>query len=48
MLEILHIIENIGMLKIIRTAGLDVIHLNQQLTYIECIEKYYESITEGV
>ena len=48
MLDILHRIENIGMLKIIRTAGLDVIHLNQQLTFIECVERYYESITEGV
>lgn len=48
MLDILHLIENIGMLKIIRTAGLDVIHLNQQLTFMECVERYYESITEGV
>ncbi len=48
MLDILHLIENIGMIKIIRTAGLDVIHLNQQLTFIECVERYYESITEGV
>ena len=48
MLDILHLIENLGMIKIIRTAGLDVIHLNQQLTFIECVKKYYESITEGV
>ena len=48
LLDILHLIENIGMIKIIRTAGLDVIHLNQQLTFIECVEKYYKSITEGV
>ena len=48
MLDILHLIENLGMIKIIRTAGLDVIHVNQQLTFIECVQKYYESITEGV
>lgn len=48
MLDILHLIENLGMIKIIRTAGLDVIHLNQQLSFIECVKKYYESITEGV
>ena len=47
MLDILHDIENMGMIKIIRTAGLDVIHLNQQLTFIECVERYYQSITEG-
>ncbi len=48
MLDILHQIENMGMIKIIRTAGLDVIHLNQKFTFIECVEKYYKSITEGV
>ena len=47
MLDILHDIENMGMIKIIRTAGLDVIHLNQRLTFIECVERYYQSITEG-
>lgn len=47
MLDILHDIENMGMIKIIRTAGLDVIHLNQRLTFIECVEGYYQSITEG-
>ncbi len=47
MLDILHDIENIGMLKIIRTAGLDVIHLSKQMTFIECVEHYYESISEG-
>lgn len=48
MLDILHDIENLGMLKIIRTAGLDVIHISKQITFIECVEKYYESISEGV
>ena len=47
MLDILHDIENMGMIKIIRTAGLDVINLNQQLTFIECVKRYYQSITEG-
>lgn len=47
MLDILHDIENIGMLKIIRTAGLDVIHLNKRMTFIECVDHYYESISEG-
>lgn len=48
MLDILHDIENLGMLKIIRTAGLDVIHISKQMTFIECVEKYYEAISEGV
>lgn len=48
MLDILHGIENTGMLKIIRTAGLDVIHLNQKLTFLDCVKKYYETIDEGL
>ena len=48
MLDILHDIETIGMLKIIRTAGLDVIHISEKITFTECIEKYYESISKGV
>lgn len=48
MLDILHAIENTGMIKIIRTAGLDVIQLNQKLTFMDCVTKYYETIDEGL
>lgn len=48
MLDILHDIENIGQLKIIRTAGLDVIHLESLLSFDQCVEKYYETIDEGI
>lgn len=48
MLDILHEIESIGMLKIIRTAGLDVVHLNSKMTFDECVAKYYETIEEGL
>lgn len=48
MLDILHEIESIGMLKIIRTAGLDVVHLNRKMTFDECVAKYYETIEEGL
>ena len=48
MLDVLHEIENIGMLKIIRTAGLDVIHLNKQMLFGDCVKKYYETIEEGL
>jgi hypothetical protein len=45
MLEILHEVEKIGEIKIIRTAGLDVIRLkNAKRTFIECVEKYYADI----
>lgn len=46
MLEVLHEVENTGLIKIIRTAGLDVIHLNQQMTFDDCVKKYYETINE--
>ncbi|MBP3476981.1 MAG: DUF4007 family protein [Lachnospiraceae bacterium] len=48
MLDTLHEIENLGLIKIIRTAGLDVIHLNQQFGFNECVQKYYENIDEGI
>lgn len=43
LLELLHKIEKIDELKIIRTAGLDVIHINNDYNFLDCIQKYYES-----
>lgn len=44
MLDILHKVENLGAIKIIRTAGLDVIRLLRQYTFDECVNNYYQSI----
>ena len=44
MLEILHSAERTGDIKIIRTAGLDVIHLNSALTFQDCVDRYYQEI----
>lgn len=44
MLEVLHRIEKIGELKIIRTAGLDIIRLTNQRTFQECVDLYYANI----
>ena len=44
MLEILHSIEKIGKIKIIRTAGLDIITINEKFTFLECVENYYRKI----
>lgn len=46
MLDVLHEVENAGLVKIIRTAGLDVVHLNVQMTFDQCVEKYYRTIDE--
>lgn len=44
MLEVLHKIEKISELKIIRTAGLDIIRLANQRTFQECVDLYYANI----
>ncbi|WP_270377161.1 DUF4007 family protein, partial [Megamonas funiformis] len=44
LLELLHKVEKIGEIKIIRTAGLDVIRINNDRTFQECIETYYKNI----
>lgn len=44
MLEVLRKIENLGEIKIIRTAGLDVIKINNQRSFLECVEEYYNTI----
>lgn len=46
MLDLLRRIEKIGELKIIRTAGLDIVRISNNRTFQECVEKYYESIKE--
>ncbi len=44
MLDVLHNVEKIGELKIIRTAGLDVVQIINNRTFEECVEKYYQNI----
>ena len=44
MLELLYNIEKIGKIKIIRTAGLDVILINEKLSFLECVKNYYKRI----
>lgn len=44
MVELLRLAEAKGLLKIVRTAGLDVIRLSGQYTVKECLVNYYESL----
>ena len=46
MLDVLHRVEKTGELKIIRTAGLDIVRLNNQRTFQECVDMYYANIEE--
>ena len=44
MLEVLHRAERTGLLKIVRTAGLDYVKLEDGYSFIDCVKKYYEEI----
>ncbi|MGI6440323.1 MAG: DUF4007 family protein [Peptoniphilaceae bacterium] len=44
LLEILRKIEKIDEIKIIRTAGLDIVKIKNDYSFIECVAKFYESI----
>ena len=45
MLDVLYQIEKIGEIKINRTAGLDVIQLVNKRNFQECVELYYQHIS---
>ncbi len=44
MLDVLHSVERTGELKIVRTAGLDVITLTHSYSFEECVKRYYEEM----
>ena len=46
MLDILYRIEKMGLIKINRTAGLDVITIQNEQTFLECVESFYRAIDE--
>lgn len=46
MLDLLRNVERLGELKIIRTAGLDVIRIFSDRGFQECVDMYYQSLDE--
>ena len=46
MLDVLYQIEKLGLIKIIRTAGLDVITIQENLSFLDCVERFYVAIDE--
>ena len=48
MLDALYKIERLGLIKINRTAGLDVITLERELSFLDCVEQFYVQIDETV
>ena len=43
---LLYKIELMGYIKVIRTAGLDVIRITKDLSFIECVKLYYNAINK--
>lgn len=46
MLDVLYRIEKLGLIKITRTAGLDVITIQEELSFLDCVERFYMSLDE--
>lgn len=46
LLDVLHEVELSGLLKIIRTAGLDIVEFSELLTFKQCVDKYYAEISK--
>lgn len=46
LLDVLHNIESLGEVKVIRTAGLDVVRLTNKRTFLDCVKRYYKEIEE--
>lgn len=46
MLDVLYRIEKLGLIKINRTAGLDVITIQGELGFLDCVKRFYASIDE--
>ena len=44
MLSLLHEVEKLGEIKIIRTAGLDVVQVLHKRSFTDCVRKYYADI----
>lgn len=44
MLDVLYRVEKLGAIKINRTAGLDVINIRENYSFIECVDRYYETL----
>jgi hypothetical protein len=48
LLELLHRVELLGYIKIIRTAGLDIIRIEKNVDFLSCVQNYYLSINSQI
>ena len=45
LLSILNAAEREGYVEVVRTAGLDQLHITQELSFLECVRLYYEKLS---
>ena len=48
LIDVLNEAEKTGIIKIIRTAGLDVIQINGKYSFIDCVHNFYKSVNEKI
>lgn len=48
MLELLRNVERLGEIKIVRTAGLDIIRIKSEKNFQECVNAYYSSLDDQI
>jgi hypothetical protein len=46
-INILYRLEKLGYVRVIRTAGLDVVELLTEMSYIDCIQEYYNTLNQN-
>jgi hypothetical protein len=46
-INILYRLEKLGYVRVIRTAGLDVVELLTEMSYIDCIREYYNTLNQN-
>jgi len=46
LINLLNKLELMGYIKVIRTAGLDVIRIDKKMDFLECVREYYRAINE--
>lgn len=44
LINALYKLDSLGYIKVIRTAGLDIINIQTDITFEECVEEYYDSL----
>jgi hypothetical protein len=44
LINLLYKIEHMGHIKVVRTAGLDIIHIEEGMTFEDCVKEYYRII----